>query len=60
MSDTIRSETLMEDYNKMLQENIKLKERINELESKIEPYLNCCCDCNCGAHEQVEELIIIK
>lgn len=35
MSDTIRSETLMEDYNKMLRENIKLKERIKELEAEI-------------------------
>ena len=31
MSDTIRSETLMEDYNKMLRENIKLKKREKKL-----------------------------
>lgn len=35
MSDTIRSETLIEDYNKMLRENIKLKDREKKLTSLV-------------------------
>ena len=62
MSDTIRSETLMEDYNKMLRENIKLKEHEKKLVDFCNKFINEMphyedCDsespedelnCNCG------------